>query len=201
MPDTWITNLSHFIDERGSLVGGPPGPIARHTARIVQAATTHPPGEPFHSAIRCRRRPGRVLCPGYVLASRSDVPPEIRWECHRCGDRGYVSGWENTHWDLRRCREGEGDDRLLAVAISTEEYAALRSGQDTLVIDCPAVIAGAIFQDGAILLRGNASELDELQGYIAADANHTEDRKRQTMFDEINEVIEAVLREHGDDES
>lgn len=198
MSDTWVTNLSHFIDENGSLVGGPPGPIARHVARIVEAATTHPLGEPFHSAIRCRRRPGRVRCPGYILVRWTDGPPEVSWECHRCGDRGFTSGWEGTHWDRRRYREGEADQELIGVAIGPEHYDALRASPEHLVIDCPAVIAGAVFQDDMIILRGNASELDELQGYIAADANHTEDRRRQALFDEINEVIEAALQEHED---
>ncbi len=198
MPDTWMTNLTHFIDEHGNLAEDRVGHLARHLARIVESATARRPRAPFHSAIQCRRRPGHVSCPGRILIHRTEIPLGVNWECPWCGDNGHISGWENTHWDLRRCREGEDDDVMIGVAISTEHYAALRAGEDHPVIDCPAVIAGAIYHDGEIVLSGNASELDEFQGVIAAEANRTKDLRRQALFDEISEGVEAALHEHDD---
>lgn len=39
MPDTWVTNLSHFLAADGTLAGGPPGRLGGYFASIVEAAT------------------------------------------------------------------------------------------------------------------------------------------------------------------
>ncbi|MCU0222766.1 MAG: plasmid pRiA4b ORF-3 family protein [Acidobacteria bacterium] len=109
MPDTWVTNLSHFLQDDGSLAGGPPGRLGAFFAGIVEAATTGRFGAPRVLPVACRRRPGRRPCPGPIVAAAAgetvgDGGEGITWECRGCGDRGLVSGWAGTAWDRREGR-------------------------------------------------------------------------------------------------
>ena len=102
MPDTWISDLSHFMDETGALVGGGPGGrFAQYLSRLVEAATAEPAETWVTSTVRCRRRPGRVPCPGRIAVRRTASPGAVQWECPTCGDRGRISGWEGSPWDRR----------------------------------------------------------------------------------------------------
>jgi hypothetical protein len=101
---TWVTDLSHFIDETGNVPTNIPGParrLAEYLTAIVATATTargsegHTTGE-----IKCRRRPGRRACPGFIR-HRLWADERITWECPSCGDNGVISNWQSTRWDRR----------------------------------------------------------------------------------------------------
>jgi hypothetical protein len=97
--DTWITHMADFLDERGQLPSGLPGParlLAEHLGAIVASVTSHR----SKPSVRCRRRPGHTRCSGEVDAAleRDGV---IRWACPACGDNGYIRGWQGTLWDCR----------------------------------------------------------------------------------------------------
>jgi hypothetical protein len=97
VPDTWITHMADFLDERGQLPPELPGParlLAEYLGRIIASVTSHR----SKPAVRCRRRPGHKACPGEVDAAmqRDGV---IRWMCPACGDNGYIRGWQGTPWD------------------------------------------------------------------------------------------------------
>lgn len=102
---TWVTDLSHFIDETGNLPTNVPRParrLAEYLAAIVAAATgaADNKGQAIH-AIKCRRRPGRRACPG-VIEYRLWPDERITWACPNCGDNGVISNWQSTAWDHRR---------------------------------------------------------------------------------------------------
>src|SRR3990170_7602289 len=65
---TWVTDLTHLIDDTGGLnrlLTGPGRRLAQHMTAIVAAATIQGfQGTP--SCIRCRRRPQRRPCPGSI---------------------------------------------------------------------------------------------------------------------------------------
>jgi hypothetical protein len=94
-----ITNLTHFLDERGRIAppGGPARRLAEFLAHIV-ATMTHDLDEPL-APIRCRRRPGRKPCPG-ILEAHFGANDEIFWQCPNCRDHGVITNWQNTFWDL-----------------------------------------------------------------------------------------------------
>ncbi len=99
MPDTWITDLTHFLED-----GRPhpqlPGPalkLAAHLGAIVVAVTSTDLDSPL--GVRCRRRPGRKPCPGQIEAFIDAESNHIHWLCLACGDNGLISNWENTLWD------------------------------------------------------------------------------------------------------
>lgn len=103
---TWVTDLSHFVDETGDLPPDLPGParrLAEHMAAIVAAATTAANQAEAVRPIRCRRRPGHRACPG-VIEHRLWPDESITWECPSCGDNGVISNWQSTAWDRRVVR-------------------------------------------------------------------------------------------------
>lgn len=101
---TWVTDLSHFVDETGSLPTNVPGPARRlmeHLTRIVAAATAaaNDQDQAMHR-IKCRRRPGRRACPG-VIQYRLWADERITWACPSCSDNGVISNWQSMAWDRR----------------------------------------------------------------------------------------------------
>jgi hypothetical protein len=105
MADTWITDLTHFLED-GRLPPELPGPalrLAEYLGRIVAAVTGVPPDDPL--GVRCRRRPGRRPCSGEIEGYIVPESNEIYWGCLVCGDNGLISNWENTIWDLREADE------------------------------------------------------------------------------------------------
>ena len=105
-----FTDLRHFLDDQGR-IGLPRGPgrqLAEFLANIV-ATMTHDFDSPL-APIRCRRRPGRKLCPGLVDATFT-TDDGILWRCKQCGDQGVVTNWQNTFWDLSDAPVAEQSSR------------------------------------------------------------------------------------------
>jgi hypothetical protein len=101
MGDTWITDMTHFLDvlDPDADVPASARRFAEYMGRIVEEATVNPPLILLDTAIRCRRRPGRKPCPGHIRLICNDDVGEILWECTSCDDRGSISGWQGTPWD------------------------------------------------------------------------------------------------------
>lgn len=100
---TWVTDLSHFVNERGNLptnIAGPARRLAEYLAAIVAAATSADSQGQGKTRIKCRRRPGHRACPG-VIEYRLWADERITWECPSCGDNGIISNWQSTAWDRR----------------------------------------------------------------------------------------------------
>jgi hypothetical protein len=110
MPNTWIIDITHYLDEHGAIVTAPAPArrLAEHFAAIVRAVTCEPCEAAIASIVRCRRRPGRKPCPGQIRAAITlDDQMNIAWECPSCGDKGLISNWHGTIWD---CLEADADD-------------------------------------------------------------------------------------------
>lgn len=102
MADTWIIDITHFLDEDGRLVptSGPALKLAEHIGSIIAMVSAE--GSPLAALakVRCRRRPGRRKCPGEIVAMLEMDTDAIVWQCPSCGDNGVISGWHDTLWDL-----------------------------------------------------------------------------------------------------
>ena len=102
---TWVTDLTHFIDDTGGLhhlLTGPGRNLAQHMTAIVAAATTKLARGPARD-VRCRRRPDRRPCTG-TIQHRLWPDDRITWDCAVCGDNGVISNWQSTAWDMRPAR-------------------------------------------------------------------------------------------------
>lgn len=108
MPDTWITNITHYLDEHGEL----PPDIPREALQLavyfgsIVAAVTSRFNDTFQlHPVRCRRRPNRIPCREPIQAVVHRESQDIDWHCPRCGDRGRISNWQGTPWDRRNPSE------------------------------------------------------------------------------------------------
>lgn len=106
MADTWITDMTHYLDRDGEL-GDLPTPalnLALFQGSIVSWVTSHgrPEGgleDAEKTNVYCRRSPGRRRCRGQIRAGFDAGSSAILWHCPVCGDQGYIRGWEATLWD------------------------------------------------------------------------------------------------------
>ncbi|HZE00782.1 MAG TPA: hypothetical protein VE155_03300, partial [Pseudonocardiaceae bacterium] len=176
----FVTDLHHYLD----LPEDTPGParrLAEHLSDIVRAATAGDAATAWESALTCRRRPGNRRCPGRMIVCRTKPAAPIQWQCGACDDDGVISNWEDSPFDLRR--------RRLAVAgaateiiISNQVAAALRDLR-LLDVDCERLVFRTRAHNDGAVLTATAEELDELIGFVAAEANHEPNRRRQQRLD------------------
>jgi 3-methyladenine DNA glycosylase/8-oxoguanine DNA glycosylase len=131
-----------------------------------------------------------------IVGAEASTP--IRWWCTVCDDQGVISNWAATPYDLRRRRLSvAGDVDVDEVIVSDKTAAALRE----LVLldpDCERLVFGMrAHPDGAVLLA-SADDLEELIGFVAAEANHEPNRRRQHRLDAaFNALTEAAQTHHG----
>jgi hypothetical protein len=187
----FVLDLRHFLD----LAEDTPGPARRMAVRlslIVRAATAGDAGVKWVSALVCDRRPGRRRCRGNISIGRSDVPVAIEWGCTGCGDEGLISGWERNPYDLRRLRPVAVSDRGRCIVVPAEVAATLRDLQ-LVDRDTERLIFRARAVDEGAALVGDDDELDELLGYVAAEANHEENRRRQRRLDDAFEALSHAI--------
>lgn len=107
MGDTWITDMSHFDfpDEKAPNLPGQAIRLAEYFASIIAATLRNAPplaGGPI--GVRCRRRPGRRPCAGWIQAELLTEGNELYWQCPVCGDKGRIANWKGTRWDPARSR-------------------------------------------------------------------------------------------------
>ena len=191
----FVSDLRHFLDMPDD-VPAPARRMAEHLISVVRAATAGDAGLSWVTAITCMRRPAHRACPGHLTVLRTDVPSSIEWRCESCGDAGVISGWERSLFDLRSA----GTDGHIAdgrgVIISTEVAATLRG---LTLIDSEGerrVFRARVVPEG-ILLDGDEDDLDELLGYIAAEANHEQNRGRRRRLDAAFDLLRVALAQSG----
>ncbi|MGW5152046.1 DUF3024 domain-containing protein [Rhodococcus koreensis] len=185
-----VTDLRHFLglpDE----VPGPARRLAEQLYDLVRAATAGDTGVAWVSALPCRRRPGNRRCTGRMLVLRADTEEPITWECGTCGDAGHISDWADSPFDLRR-RPPTENNPVHHLRIPDEVATTLR-GITVLDTDCERVVFRAYLDGDDIILRVGDDDLEELIGYVAADANHEPNRRRRQRLDAAFTVLtEAV---------
>jgi len=107
MGDTWVTDLTHFLREDGSIApaSGPARKLAEHLGSIVACVTGRTGCARRLMSVQCRRRPRRKKCPGKIEAGIDRETVEIIWHCPICSDNGYIRNWQGTMWDLTQVQE------------------------------------------------------------------------------------------------
>ena len=188
-----VTDLHHLLD----LPDGTPGParrLAGHLSNIVRAATAGDAGTAWESALPCRRRPGNRRCPGRMIVLRTGPAAPIRWQCSVCDDEGIISNWAGSPCDLRPRRLTLAGP-VNEIVISEEAAAALRelrlpdAGCERLVFRIRA-------HDGGAVLPATPGDLDELIGFVAAEANHAASRRRRQRLDTALDALSDAAQAH-----
>lgn len=191
----FVSDLRHFLDMPDD-APGPARKMAEQLGNIARAATAAEAGAAWVSALPCRRRPERRPCTGRIAVFRPDLPARVEWRCTSCGDEGVISGWEGTYFDLRAPRPRRHDDAVAEVAVSDEVAATLR-GLRLLDAECERLVFRARAADGGAVLTADNEALDELIGYVAAEANHEPNRRRQQRLDRAFAVLSDALQMTG----
>ena len=176
----FVTDLHHFLD----LPAGAPGParrLAEHLSNIVRAATAGDAGTAWESALPCRRRPANRRCPGRMIVLRTEPPAPIRWQCSVCDDEGVISNWAGSPFDLRRRRLALADP-VNEIVISEDVAAALRELR-LLDADRERLVFRIRAHNDRAVLPATDGDLDELIGFVAAEANHESNPRRQQRLD------------------
>jgi hypothetical protein len=101
MSRAFITNMNHFLDEKGAIPPTIPKKsrkFAENLGHIVACVTSQPGSEP-RTVVHCWNKINRKPCPGKISAEIDLERLDIIWYCLKCGDHGSISGWEHTFWD------------------------------------------------------------------------------------------------------
>ena len=110
-----------------------------------------------------------------VLGTGPGAP--IRWQCSVCDDEGIISNWEDSPFDLRRRRLALAG-AVHEIVIGDEVAAALRELR-LLDRDCERLVFAIRAHNSGAVLVATDDDLDELIGFVAAEANHEPNRRRQ----------------------
>ncbi|MGH9071425.1 MAG: hypothetical protein ACRDX8_09760 [Acidimicrobiales bacterium] len=189
----FISDLRHYLD----MPEGVPGPARRMAellGSIVKAATAGAVGAPWTTALTCGRRPDHRPCPGRMMVRRAGPQGPINWACSDCGDEGIISGWEDSYADLRPRGLTSVSAWARGVAVSDEVIATLRV-LTLLDPDCERLVFSARAVDGGAVLVADADALEELVGFVAAEANHESNRRRRQRMEQAFAVLSEALEQ------
>ena len=127
-----------------------------------------------------------------MIVLRTDPGAPIQWQCSVCGDQGVISNWADSPFDLRRRRLALADP-VHDIVIPNEVAAALRELR-LLDTDCERLVfAIRAHHDGATLAATD-DDLDELTGFVAAEANHEPSRRRQQRLDAAFDALNTATQ-------
>lgn len=201
MSETFIADMRQFTDpdDPDHVVPRPAIRIRRFLGGIVEAATTATPGALAQTGQRCRRRPGRKPCPGPLQVMLTEVPPQIRWLCPACGDNGIITHWRGTPWDRTARRPATAaDGGFPEVLLTGGEYRALEQIE---ILDeaSRAIVKRGRPAAGGIVLEATEEELQDLFGFVAAEASHEKRASRRAMLRGILGRLQREIQPLGGD--
>jgi hypothetical protein len=188
-----VTDLRHFLD----LPVDTPGParrLAGQLSNLVRAATAGDSGVAWETALTCRRRPANKPCRGRMVVLRTEPAAPIQWQCSGCGDEGVICNWADSPFDLRPRRLTLAAP-VNEVVISAEVAAALRE-LELLDVECERLVFAMRAHKNGALLPATVGDLDELIGFVAAEANHESNRRRQQRLDIAFDGLSQAARAH-----
>jgi hypothetical protein len=93
----YITNMLHFLDEKGNIHAEMPREareLAAFLALVVDTSTGMISHEYNATGIRCFEEG----CIENVVVRLSDGRDEIEWLCPECHNEGRISHWQGTRW-------------------------------------------------------------------------------------------------------
>jgi hypothetical protein len=82
------------------------------------------------------------------------------------------------------------------VRLSHDEYTHLR-GCEAIGVEMPVLLAAATVDGATVVLAATEAELDDVLGYVAAEANHTRHRRRRIALDAVYARLEDALAGRG----
>lgn len=107
MSNTWITDITHFLDDNGEVIKEPlqARKLGEYFVAIILMASYPDPDYPPEYQVLCRRRPKRKSCNTDIAGWVDLETDDVVWICPVCRDRGIISNWRGTIWDMSDCEE------------------------------------------------------------------------------------------------
>jgi hypothetical protein len=130
-----------------------------------------------------------------MIVLRTEAPAPIRWQCSACDDQGVISNWEDSAFDLRR-RQLTLAEPVTQIPIAYETAAALRDLQ-LLDSDCERLVFAIRADGNHATLAATGDDLDELIGFVAAEANHEPSRSRRQRLDAALDALSTAAQTPG----
>lgn len=215
MADTWITDMEHYLEE-GVLASDLPNAalnLALHLGAITAWMTSRDSSAPQRTNVPCRRSPGRRRCLGEIQAMIRAEDGTIVWRCPTCGDNGEICGWPGTGWDRRERTGDAAPPALLSAYMPAAGHRDIEEGArvpvrftrddrrvlEQLFID-PDYTARMRPVEGSSDLAGDYAldDLEDMLGYIAAEANHGQDPLAQAQLDDLYARLLRTQRSYDD---
>ena len=215
MGDTWATDIRHFLEE-GCLHTDMPTQalnLVLHVGSIVAWMTSRDVAGVERTNVPCRRSPGRKRCGADIEAALEEAGAVISWCCPICGDNGYIRGWQGTQWDRRpsdpprrpaplKIIEGLGgqasrkqirpDER-----VSVKLTAGDKRIMEELILD-PEYMDRLHPSGKGYVGEYTLDDLEDIIGYVAAEANHTTSKKKGRSLDNLYERLLETQRSYDD---
>ncbi len=100
MDGAYITNLTHFLDDKGEIPKQIPREareLASFLALIVDKVTSDflTTDNGIDTGIRCRSKG----CMGEIIGALDGIDEPVHWYCLDCGHNGVISNWQRSKWD------------------------------------------------------------------------------------------------------
>ncbi len=194
MPDTWISDMQHFvgIDDPELDVPARARKMGEYLGRIVSAATSCNVEQPLESVISCRRRPRNRSCPGHIrLVRRQDG--NIIWQCSSCGDNGMIYNWQGTVWDL------SGPEQVFDYAASLPaEVLGAAADISGLPRTALRVIMRTSTEKVGLLLTGTRAEMDSLKSAVARAAGRSRGNRKKLLHQLLSRLEGGAVGEDGE---
>ena len=127
-----------------------------------------------------------------MIALRTGAGAPMPWQCNACDDQGVISNWEDSAFDLRR-RQLTLAEAVNEIVIPDEVAAALR-GLRLLDTDCERLVFRIRAHNDHAVLAATDDDLDELIGFVAAEANHEPNRRRQQRLDAAFDALSTAAQ-------
>lgn len=149
---------------------------------VVEAATSRGTSSSWCSAVRCIARVARKACGARIHVTRPEAG-RVEWSCAKCGERGVITGFEGTEFDMSI--HAPGKKKLRVWGFDDEERAVLMAAT-TFIPSLRAVVARAspaAEVEGLLILQATVDELDEVYTLVEHLTDATRSRHRIMLLD------------------
>jgi hypothetical protein len=130
-----------------------------------------------------------------MIVLRTEAGAPIRWQCSVCDDEGVISNWEDSAFDLRP-RQFTLADAASEIVIPNEVAAALR-GLQLLDTGCERLVFRIRARNDHAILAATDDDLEDLIGFVAADANNEPCRRRRQQLDTAFDALNTAAQTPG----
>ena len=104
MAKTFIIDLRYFLDAESE--SAPDSSLSlqfvEYLTAIVAMVSYPAPEPPSEYKVQCQNRDNDgKQCTGHIVGELVPETGNIFWRCPVCSDKGLISNWQGTLWDLR----------------------------------------------------------------------------------------------------